>query len=283
MDREKILYSLREREKELNCIYAIEELLKDPEQDYREALKKVLQKIPEGWQFPEKVMSKIILNDTCILSEDFYETQYYQRADIIIDQKQQGLIEIHYKTTGLQNKERPFLPEEYKLLNTIAGQISHFLFHKNLKNSIVFLKNPDKRKQIISKTEKYLLEPPSDEHWSWRLKTAQLIAEKADFDHFKVKAIYIIGSAKNAKAGPASDLDLLIHTEDDKDAQVRFKLWLEGWGYSLAEINFQKTGIKSEGSLIDIHFITDKDIEQKNSFATMINSIDNSARLLRKK
>jgi len=47
-------------------------------------------------------------------------------------------------------------------------------------------------------------------------------------------------------------------------------------------MNYSKTGYKSDG-LIDLHIITDQDIKNKTSFAVMIGSVYNSARLLKTK
>jgi len=52
----------------------------------------------------------------------------------------------------------------------------------------------------------------------------------------------------------------------------------------LAEMNYLRTGIKKKG-LLDVEYITDKDIEEKKSFAIKINAITDSAQplMLKKK
>jgi predicted nucleotidyltransferase len=91
--------------------------------------------------------------------------------------------------------------------------------------------------------------------------------------------MYIIGSVKNGNAGPGSDIDLLIHTQESSAKQKALRLWLDGWSKCLAELNYLKTGYSSEG-LLDVHLITDKDIMEKTSFAAKINAVTDSARLL---
>ena len=44
----------------------------------------------------------------------------------------------------------------------------------------------------------------------------------------------------------------------------------------LGEINYQKTGYKTDG-LLDIHYITDKDIEKKDSYALKISAVADGA------
>ncbi len=103
-----------------------------------------------------------------------------------------------------------------------------------------------------------------------------------DMRRFGVKALYLIGSVKTGQVGPCSDIDLLAHCDGDAGKQEQLTLWCEGWGSSLSAINEAKTRLKTPGSLIDLHIITDEDIRQKTSFASMIGAHSNSARLLRK-
>ncbi|MFC2134806.1 PEP/pyruvate-binding domain-containing protein [Bacteroidota bacterium] len=120
---------------------------------------------------------------------------------------------------------------------------------------------------------------PSD-HWRWRYKMAEKIAIEMDVEKFGVKGLYLFGSTKNAIAGPGSDIDLIIHLEENKDKQSALELWLEGWSICLGEMNYLRTGYKSEG-LLDVHFVTDKDIEEKNSYAVKIGAVTDAAKPLR--
>ncbi len=119
-------------------------------------------------------------------------------------------------------------------------------------------------------------------HWEWRYEMAWAIAEKIDMLRYGIKALYLIGSVKTGEAGPCSDIDLLAHCDDDKDKHALLRAWCEGYGQCLAEINECKTDYETEGSLLDLHIITDKHIEDRTSFAVMIDSVTNNARLLKK-
>jgi pyruvate, water dikinase len=125
-----------------------------------------------------------------------------------------------------------------------------------------------------------VLTTDSDEHWKWRFRAAETLTSKMDLKRFGVKAIYLIGSSKNANAGPASDIDLMVHFAGTDEQLCMLKTWTEGWSYSLAWFNQLKTGHKVE-QLIDLHIITDDDIKKKSSFAVMINNPNDRARLLR--
>ena len=116
--------------------------------------------------------------------------------------------------------------------------------------------------------------------WQWRFKMAEKICNRLDFQKFGVKGFYIFGSVKNATAGPASDIDILIHFCGNKEQEECLLAWLDGWSQALAEINKQKTGYSSNG-LLDVHLVTDEDIKNKTSFAVKIGAISDAAKPLK--
>ncbi|HXY39137.1 MAG TPA: nucleotidyltransferase domain-containing protein, partial [Vicinamibacteria bacterium] len=116
-------------------------------------------------------------------------------------------------------------------------------------------------------------------HWRWRLRMAQRIAAVLDPARFGVKAAYVFGSTKNGTAGPASDIDLLLHVEKDDGRRHDLELWLAGWSESLAEANYLRTGYRTEG-LLDVHYVTDEDIARSDSYASKIGAVTDAARPL---
>jgi predicted nucleotidyltransferase len=118
-----------------------------------------------------------------------------------------------------------------------------------------------------------------DIHWQWRLRNVEKLAAHLDPVRFGVKGFYLFGSVKNAHAGPASDIDVLVHFTG-KEAQRKDLLsWLEGWSLALSQINFLRTGFKTSG-LLDVHVITDEDIASRDSFALKIGAVSDPARPL---
>jgi hypothetical protein len=121
---------------------------------------------------------------------------------------------------------------------------------------------------------------PAEAHWRWRLRMVERIAKDLDPDRFGVKSLYLFGSVKNATAGPSSDIDLLVHDEGFGPKRKELDLWLDGWSRSLAETNYLRTGYKSAG-LLDVHYVTDDDIEKQTSYAAKIDAVTDAARPLR--
>jgi pyruvate, water dikinase len=122
-------------------------------------------------------------------------------------------------------------------------------------------------------------EKRSENYWAWRLRMIEHVASQLDPARFGVKGFYIFGSTKNATAGPQSDIDVLIHFQGTKKQRQELVVWFEGWSLALDEINFQKTGHRS-GGLIDLHIVTDADIDRKESYAAKIGAVTDAARPL---
>lgn len=116
-----------------------------------------------------------------------------------------------------------------------------------------------------------------DFHWKWRLRAVQQMAGKLDAKKYGVQNFYIFGSVKNATSGPNSDIDVLIHFRGNSNQKNQLMNWLEGWSQSLDYINYLRTGFKL-GGLLDVHIITDEDIEKRTSFAVKIDAITDAAR-----
>jgi predicted nucleotidyltransferase len=124
------------------------------------------------------------------------------------------------------------------------------------------------------------MDSSSDDHWLWRQRMAETLAGGVDPVKYGVKAFYLFGSTKNATAGTLSDIDLLVHFDGDRDQRDRLESYLEGWDKCLVELNFIRTGLKTD-SMLDVHIITDRDIEEKQSYAVKIGAVSDAARPLR--
>ncbi len=111
------------------------------------------------------------------------------------------------------------------------------------------------------------LKPP--DHWTWRMQKVEELADSIDPELYAIETIYLIGSTKDGSAGPASDIDLLIHFKGTDEQKEKLLAWLDKWDKKLEKENKERTGL-SIGGLLDIHLITDDDIRKKTSWATHI-------------
>ncbi len=120
-------------------------------------------------------------------------------------------------------------------------------------------------------------EDPSE----WRNRMARQVAADLDMEGSGISEIYLIGSTKRYEAGPGSDIDLLIRFHGSAQQMQSLRAWLAERGRELARLNREMTGYATD-DLLDIHLVTDEDMEHKTSFAVMIGSLHDRAKLLRK-
>lgn len=133
--------------------------------------------------------------------------------------------------------------------------------------------------QAEEKEEIFFAEPKVSNHWRWRLKMAEKMAASIDTRKYLVKGVYVFGSTKNATATPASDIDIIVHLESNDKIEA-LKIWFDGWNKSLSEINYMRTGYKID-DILHIHYILDKDIEEKTDIASKINAPTDAAKPLK--
>jgi pyruvate, water dikinase len=179
------------------------------------------------------------------------------------------------------------LPEAADLAETVRvidvphsadGQILRILMNAELEEAVGLLAPAASGIAAAPRDEGHP-EAPIEDHWRWRLRMAERIASGLSPRRFGVKAFYVFGSTKNASAGPGSDIDVLVHVEGSPAQREALVGWLEGWSLCLSEMNYLRTGYRTEG-LLDVHLITDADIVARTPFASKIDAITDPARAL---
>lgn len=106
----------------------------------------------------------------------------------------------------------------------------------------------------------------------WRQRMSEEIARRMDADALGVKGVYLFGSTNSGEAGTGSDIDLIIHVDDDAEKRVLLHAWLDGWNEALCALNEILTGCRQE-RILDVHLVTDADIARHECFATKIHSV----------
>ncbi|MDD5243643.1 MAG: histidine kinase [Syntrophorhabdaceae bacterium] len=123
-------HDLGERVKELNCLYAISNLVERHGISLEKILHETVNIIPSAWQYPEITGAKITLGDQIFLTENFQETPWTQSADILVKRKKMGFLEVCYLKKKPKSDEGPFLKEERNLINVIAKRIGEIIERK---------------------------------------------------------------------------------------------------------------------------------------------------------
>ncbi len=159
-----------------------------------------------------------------------------------------------------------------------GGKILRVLMNADLDEAVGYLAEPS---TTSSGTVDVDVERPaySSAHWQWRMRMVEQIARRLDRRRFGVEALYVFGSTKNCTAGPASDIDILVHFKGSKAQRRALEEWLDGWSKCLDEMNYLRTGYRSDG-LLDVHMVTDQDIEKETSWAVKIGALTDPAKKL---
>jgi len=129
-----LVEELKERAKELNCLYEVQETLGQQGAKTEEALNRIIEVIPPGWQYPEICQSEITFGGNVFQSVDFIKTDWVQHSDIVVQDQSVGRISVYYTEEKPELDEGPFLIEERRLINTIADQVGNFLLQKRLQD-----------------------------------------------------------------------------------------------------------------------------------------------------
>ena len=130
---ESLLIALRERTKELNCLYDVEELFSIHDASLPTILEGIVRALPEGWQYPDVCRAKIKYGDLTIQSPDFQETPWVQSADLYVQDQVVGRISVYYTEERPSGDEGPFLKEERKLIDTVADRLERRILHERLR------------------------------------------------------------------------------------------------------------------------------------------------------
>ena len=131
---DKLLESLQERAKELNCLYRIEELLNRPDAEIGEVCGEIIEAIPPGWQYPDICRVKIMIDNDIYVGPDFKESRWVISSDIKVQERIVGTVSVYYIEEMPPADDGPFLKEELKLIQTISDRLGHFILHNQMKH-----------------------------------------------------------------------------------------------------------------------------------------------------
>lgn len=116
--------ALKERVKELSCLYNINQIFEMFGGSPDEVFRRIVELIPPAWQYPEIASACIVLDGRKYGTSGFREGRRRQSADVILDGKSRGSVEVVYAEGKLLSDNSPFLKEEQNLLDAIARQIA---------------------------------------------------------------------------------------------------------------------------------------------------------------
>jgi signal transduction histidine kinase len=116
--------AVRERVKELTCLYGLARMVAGPDISLDEILQNTAGLLPPAWLYPEIASSRIVVDGHLYTTPGFFEGINKLSASIIVNGQSRGIVEVHYGQEKPILDEGPFLKEERNLIDTIANEIS---------------------------------------------------------------------------------------------------------------------------------------------------------------
>jgi signal transduction histidine kinase len=116
--------ALRERVKELTCLYDLSQTVHKPSVSVDDILRHAVSIIPPAFQFPESTTARITLDSCTFASPGFTEGPFCLHSGITAKGNVRGKVEVFYRASRFQFTGDPFLAEEKNLIDGLARQIS---------------------------------------------------------------------------------------------------------------------------------------------------------------
>ncbi len=118
-----VQWALRERIKELTCLYGIAKVASRPGMSTEQFLGEIVELLPPGWQHPSLTQARITLYGRTFMTPAFLESPFRQRSSILIRGIKRGEVEVNYIRELPEADEGPFLNEERSLIDEVARQV----------------------------------------------------------------------------------------------------------------------------------------------------------------
>ena len=122
-EQPKVENALRERIKELNCLYGVSQLAERHFNSLDYLLEELVNFLPLSWQYPDITCVRIVFKENTYKSEGFKVAEWRQSSRIYVYSEPVGEVAIFYLEERPPADEGPFLAEERALLDALADQI----------------------------------------------------------------------------------------------------------------------------------------------------------------
>ncbi len=126
-EKEQLERSLRERMKELNCLYGIAEVVEHCEESVDVLFQETVELLPDSWQYPNLACGRITFETHEYTTQNFHCTAWRQISSILVGGRPVGAVEVYYVKEMPMLDEGPFLREERLLINAIGERLGRIV------------------------------------------------------------------------------------------------------------------------------------------------------------
>jgi signal transduction histidine kinase len=115
--------ALRERVKELSCLYGTDQILGRHELPLPECLRRVVELLPPAWLYPDHAQASIVFDGAAYSHPAEQAAVHSQRAPIVVRGRERGTVTVAYVVDLPALDEGPFLREERALIESVALKV----------------------------------------------------------------------------------------------------------------------------------------------------------------
>jgi signal transduction histidine kinase len=153
---ERTLRDLRERVKELNCLYSITRLAQREDLSTRELVRGIACFLRDSWQYPESACARVLAEGEEYRTEPFAKTPWAQSAPVTVGGERIGFVEVRYLEEFPPCDEGPFLTEERHLIDAAADLLGQIVSARRAKAHVArlsseLIKAQESERQRISR------------------------------------------------------------------------------------------------------------------------------------
>ncbi|MFH0727958.1 MAG: LuxR C-terminal-related transcriptional regulator [Pseudomonadota bacterium] len=129
-------HQLRERIKEINCLYGISRLVEQSQTSLSRIYQGIVDLIPASWQYPDITTAQLVINGQFHATFSHRDSPWSQSVDVVVHGKQVGKLIVSYQEERPPCQEGPFLTEERSLLNAIGERLGRITEQKQMETAL---------------------------------------------------------------------------------------------------------------------------------------------------
>ncbi|MBV9989457.1 MAG: PAS domain S-box protein [Chitinophagaceae bacterium] len=137
-EKDRVLYLLNERVKELTTLYRFSQILQDPDLPAEKKMDELVAILPAGWQYPVIAAARIVLGGQEWRTPNFSpDAPHKQSAVFRSADGTEGMIQVVYLKPCPPEAEDAFFEEERSLINLLGGMFRVYLDRKEESETLI--------------------------------------------------------------------------------------------------------------------------------------------------
>jgi len=129
---------MKDQNKELICLFKVDEILTKYENSIDETLQNLVDTMPDAWRYPANCEVLLEWDEKSYQSANYKNSVLKMQSDIVLENKTVGKLIVVY-TKAMREEKGVFLSSEHQLLKSIANKVSSYLMYHRLQSTIAEL------------------------------------------------------------------------------------------------------------------------------------------------